>query len=225
MLTRVERRENTTSVVHLTPEASTSVVDFHDALVLAQNAGADCPVWVHGTSERFASVLRDGGYDSSRTLLQMRVPLPTPAADLDTRAFTVADIDDVVRVNNRAFAWHPEQAGLTGEAIRRDIDTEWFVADGFRLHHVENELAGFCWTKQHSDPEVLGEIYVIALDPDFHGRGLGTKMTQAGLDWLAAHGHDIGMLYVESDNEPAVATYKRLGFTTHRSDTLWNRVT
>ena len=223
MLTRVEHRPNDPSVVHLTPDATTSVADFHDAFVLALNAGTDSPVWLHGTEDRFAEVLREGGYDSNRTLLQLRVSLPMPPTELTTRGFTEDDIDDVVTLNNRAFDWHPEQGGLTADEVRRDMASDWFVADGFRLHHIDDRLAGFCWTKQHAEPEVLGEIYVIALDPDFHGRGLGSKMTQAGLDWLAAAGHTTGMLYVESDNEPAVATYRRLGFSTHRTDTLWRR--
>ena len=46
----------------------------------------------------------------------------------------------------------------------------------------DGRLAGFCWTKVHDDEEPpLGEIYVIAVDPDFVGRGLGRALTVAGL--------------------------------------------
>ena len=164
----------------------------------------------------------------------MRAPLPVPAPGIETRAFTSADIDDFVAVNNRAFHWHPEQSGLTPEAVHRDMNTDWFDADGFRLHHINGQLAGFCWTKIHRNPEQLGEnpntrdlgeIYVIAVDPAFHGQGLGKAMTLAGLQWLSNAGLQTAMLYVESDNEPAVATYERIGFTTHRIDTLWHRPT
>jgi len=75
----------------------------------------------------------------------------------------------------------------------------------------------------HSDPEALGEIYVIAVDPAFHGQGLGKAMTLAGLQWLNEHGLSTGMLYVESDNEAAVATYEKIGFHIHRTDTLWTQ--
>ena len=37
-------------------------------------------------------------------------------------------------------------------------------------------------------------------------------MTAAGLTHLAARGVRRIILYVESDNEPAIATYSRLGF-------------
>ena len=48
---------------------------------------------------------------------------------------------------------------------------------------------------------------MIAVDPDFHGRGLGAQLTLAGLDHLAGEGIETGMLYVDADNTPAVTLY------------------
>ena len=53
----------------------------------------------------------------------------------------------------------------------------------------------------------------IAANPDFAGRGLGMLLTIDGLNWLALHGAATGMLYVDTFNEPALAVYRRLGFT------------
>jgi mycothiol synthase len=71
-------------------------------------------------------------------------------------------------------------------------------------------LLAFHWTKQHS-PD-LGEVYVVAVDPAAQGRGLGKVITAAGLAHLATLGVRRIILYVESDNEPAIATYSKLGF-------------
>jgi mycothiol synthase len=67
----------------------------------------------------------------------------------------------------------------------------------------------------------VGEIYVIASDPDFHGGGLGTSLTLAGLDHLAGKGIGTGMLYVDGANTAAVRMYERIGFTVHHSDRVF----
>lgn len=219
----LEQNPGGAPTVHLTFSPDEPLTAVIDALALAENAGPEASIWVHGTTTERRAHLESRGLESNRTLLQMRAPLPVGSSELSTRAFTNGDIDDFVGVNNRAFHWHPEQSGLTPEAVRKDMTADWFNADGFRLHHIDGELAAFCWTKVHNDPEHLGEIYVIAVDPKFHGQGLGKAMTLAGLYWLANTGLDTAMLYVESDNVAAVATYERIGFTTYRADTLWQQ--
>jgi mycothiol synthase len=124
-----------------------------------------------------------------------------------------------LEVNNAAFAGHPEQGGWDLATLRQREAQPWFDPAGFRLHERDGRLAGFCWTKVHSDTlPVLGEIYVIAVHPDFHGLGLGKALTVAGLDHLARRGVTTGMLYVDRDNVAAFELYQRLGFTTNRAD-------
>ncbi|MGI9621616.1 MAG: mycothiol synthase [Acidimicrobiales bacterium] len=152
-----------------------------------------------------------------RDLLQLRRELPAEPSGLTTRPFEPdRDADEWIQVNNRAFSWHPEQSGMTHGRLAAAMAEDWFDADGFRILELDGRIAGFCWTKVHAGTiPTLGEIYVIAVDPDFHGRGLGGPMTLAGLEWLADQGIGVSNLYVESDNAPALATYERLGFTTH----------
>ena len=59
---------------------------------------------------------------------------------------------------------------------------------------------------------------MIAADPDFEGRGLGRRLVLAGLDWLAAKGLTVGMLYVDAANAGAVHLYEELGFTVQHVD-------
>ena len=185
---------------------------------------ADALLWIREISEGDDAVARRHGFEPHRDLWQLRCQLPAELSDLPTRAFRIDDIDEFVSVNNRAFHWHPEQGGLTAADVRSRMAEPWFDGDGFRLHHQHDRLAGFCWTKIHADHDPpLGEIYVIAVDPDFAGRGLGRPMTLAGLEWLSSRGLTVGMLYVESDNHPANAVYRRIGFVHHHTDRAYRR--
>jgi len=56
------------------------------------------------------------------------------------------------------------------------------------------------------------QLLNVAVHPDAQGRGLGGALTLAGLHHLAGRGLAEVVLYVEADNAPAVATYRRLGF-------------
>ena len=185
---------------------------------------ARAQLWIRDVAGDDDAAARRHGFEPYRDLWQLRCPLPTEPSGLEIRAFTPADVDEFVTVNNRAFHWHPEQGGLSADDVRDRMAEPWFDADGFRLHHRDGRLAGFCWTKIHADHDPpLGEIYVIAVDPDFSGQGLGQPMTVAGLEWLAGRGLAVGMLYVESDNHPANVVYRRIGFEHHHTDRAYRR--
>ncbi len=155
-----------------------------------------------------------------RRLHEMRHHLPIGEhASVETRSFVPgADDDAWLTVNNRAFATHGEQGGWTNETLALRLAEPWFDADGFRLHERHGRLAAFCWTKIHHDHDpATGEIYVIAVDPEFHGQGLGRQLTLAVIDSIADRGVTDAMLYVDADNVAAVALYTRMGFTIHRT--------
>ncbi len=199
--------------------------------VLAEALGQVDPavpaqLWIREVADGDDAAAHRHGFEPYRDLWQLRCALPTEPSGLETRAFTSDDVSEFVTVNNRAFAWHPEQGGLSAEDVRERMSEPWFDADGFRLHHRQGRLAGFCWTKIHNDSSPpLGEIYVIAVDPDFTGQGLGRPMTLAGLEWLSGRGLLVGMLYVESDNHAANAVYRRIGFAHHHTDRAYRRRT
>ncbi len=170
----------------------------------------------------------DDGFTSIRNVLQLRRSLPLETTGtVPTRAFVPGSADEAawIDVNNRAFADHPDQSGMTPERLHADLAADWFDPEGFLLHERDGRLAAFCWTKRHpatATEPAMGEIYVIGVDPDFQGLGLGRALVVAGLDWLAGVGETVGMLYVEDTNTPARALYDRLGFTLHHVDRVYD---
>jgi mycothiol synthase len=196
--------------------------------LIRSEGGGHVHYWVYEPTEAHTRIAQAVGLEPGRDLWQMRVPLPLPdhvtdgAGGLDTRPFVPGQDEDAwLEVNNAAFDWHPEQGGWTLDDLRSREQEAWFDPGGFLVHEREGRMAGFCWTKLHPADEgrdqALGEIYVIAAHPDFHGLGLGRALTTAGLEHLAAS-VDVGMLYVDADNAPAVGLYRKLGFEVHHTD-------
>lgn len=184
------------------------------AAVVAEAGGGHFHLWVSGPTPDHDRIAAAIGLVRGRDLYQMRRPLPLgEPATVTTRPFVVGrDEEAWLEVNNRAFSWHPEQGGWELATLKEREAEPWFDPDGFLLHEHDGRLAGFCWTKVH--PDAVGEIYVIAVDPDFAGRGLGRQLVAAGLQHL----HDVrgcttGMLYVDAGNTDAVGLYVKMGFT------------
>lgn len=183
------------------------------------------------------------GLRRARTIVQLRRSLPLdPDAretipEIDTRSFEVdRDAESLLAVNNAAFAWHPEQGGWDRARLDGALAQPWVDRSGILVHEREeprtddddgnraggSALDGFCWTRVHTADEpdlraagdpALGEIWVIAVDPGHHRRGLGPALVAAGLDHLAGLGLGTAMLYTEEDNLPARRMYDRMGFT------------
>ena len=181
-------------------------------------------VWAHGEHPAALRLAQRAGLVRQRELFQLRRMLADPIAHralpagVALRAFVPGEDEAaVVAVNNRAFAWHPEQRRWDiGELVVREAQP-WFDPNGLLLAvDPAGRLLGFHWTKVH--PHGLGEIYVLAVDPDAQGTGLGGALTVAGLAYLREQGVRQAMLYVESDNTAALRTYRKLGFAHHHTD-------
>ena len=184
--------------------------------------GDGARIWAHGNLEPARATAAALGLRVVRELLQMRRPLTgLPALTIPDgvriRTYSgPADDAELLRVNNAAFAWHPEQSGWTKADIVERRAEPWFDPAGLFMAVDEHsgKLLGFHWTKVHSAD--LGEVYVVGVDPAAQGRGLGATLTLVGLHHLAERllksEQSAVMLYVEADNSAAVKTYRRLGF-------------
>jgi mycothiol synthase len=185
--------------------------------------------WSHGDHPAAARLAAGFGFDRVRELWVMRrtlagfegLPAPDGRQRFPTsqiRAFRPGDEAELLRVNAAAFAHHPEQGGMDAEELAERMVEPWFDPEGLFVAMTDDDrMLGFHWTKRHS--AALGEVYVVGIDPDAQGLGLGRTLVDLGLRHLRAAGLDDVLLYVEADNTSAVSLYDGLGFTHAAVDT------
>jgi mycothiol synthase len=189
--------------------------------------------WSHGNHEAAADLAARYGFVSVRELWKMR--MTTAAADLpdaglpdgvSIRAFVPGQDEDAwLAANRAAFSHHPEQGSLTRADLDARMAEDWFDPAGFLLAvDAAGRLLGYHWTKvhpAHGSHPAIGEIYVVGVTPEARGSGLGKALTVAGIRYLQKLGLHGVMLYVDADNAPAVALYRRLGFTRWDMDVMY----
>jgi len=200
---------------------------------VAHHGGGRLTCWILGATEADDTTFAGAGFRPTRTLLEMRAPLPVAAvarrpAGIEVRSFEPGrDEAAWLLVNNRAFAEHQDQGGWNEVTLRGRMSEPWFDPELFFLAFDREGLAGFNWMKQHvalePDPP-LGEIYVIGVDPRAQGTGLGRALALTGLHAVHGRGAVEGMLFCAADNTGAFALYRSLGFAVHRTDRAYERV-
>jgi mycothiol synthase len=205
-------------------------------------------LWAHGGLPAAARLAAAAGFGRVRALWQMRRSLrpeleaPKIPDDVIIRTFAVGQDEDAwIGLNARAFARHPEQGAWTREDLDLREREPWFDPQGFFLAEREGKLVGFHWTKIHSPAgappgdaappgrgtapgthEPIGEVYVVGVDPDERGAGLGRALTLVGLRYLRARGLPQVMLYVDESNTPAIRLYESLGFSHWGTDVMFS---
>ncbi len=195
---------------------------------LLELAPTPLQVWAVGDTAAARGLAAAAGLAPSRELLVMTRSLdgdlrvPRLPEGLTVRSFVRGQDEQAwLAVNARAFASHPEQGAVTREDLAERMAEPWFDPAGFLLAERDGRLVGSHWTKRHSD--TLGEVYVLGVDPDAGGGGLGGALLDLGL----LHLRDAGMteveLYVEGDHERAVALYRGRGFATAGRDVMYAR--
>ncbi len=224
---QLDRRDPTapTAEVLVGPARRSEVAD---ALLSAAEVAGGPPllVWARGHSP-VGPAAEQRGYREQRVMLVM-------SRDLAGAQDVAVDVPDGIRlrtfgvgtdeaawlaVNARAFAGHPEQGGWASADLAARMAQDWFDPSGFLLaEDDEGRLLGYHWTKVHSGPEPVAEVYVLGIDPDGQGRGLGRALLAAGLRHLAASKAERVILYLEEANAAALHLYLDAGFAVTRRD-------
>ncbi|MGJ3508905.1 mycothiol synthase [Enemella sp. A6] len=146
-------------------------------------------------------------------------PAPEPEG-LTIRSFVPDDEPRIIEINAAAFAHHPEQGEMDAADFAERCAQSWFRPEGLLVAERDGEVIGFHWTKRRDETE--GEVYVIGVDPSAHGGGVGKALLWAGLHHLADQGLHRVVLWVEGDQEAAVALYERSGFGVLNRDIVWS---
>ncbi len=145
------------------------------------------------------------------------------------RSYRDDDASDVVQLSLRAWApvatselatvgpelferlegkdWRIRQQKDVEEAIADDRMEVW-VAD------VDGRAVGFAAARLDVG-RGIGEIYMLAVDPDHQRRGIGSALTDVATDWIRKAGLPIAMIETGGDDghTPARRAYEKAGYT------------
>ena len=158
---------------------------------------------------------------------------------MQIRHCDASNLDDVVRLALRAWApvFQSIESALDPEVYREHYP-DWRVtqreaveavcADAGASVWVATEdaaIAGFVALKLH-DADRMGEIYMIAVDPDFQRRGIAKALTEHAMDYFRKAGMTTAMVETGGDpgHEPARRTYEAAGFQAFPSVRYFRKV-
>ena len=181
--------------------------------------------WAHGESEAARALASTFDLRVGRTLLRLNRPPVRPhqpstatSDGIVIRTFRPTDLPGLLAVNRRAFADHPDQGAMDAADFEQRSTSDWFDPAGLFVAESGGTVVGFHWTKIESE---LGEVYVLAVDPDHGGRGIGATLLAHGLNHLCEAGVRAVELYVEADNTSARRLYDGFGFAEAGRDAVY----
>jgi ribosomal protein S18 acetylase RimI-like enzyme len=146
---------------------------------------------------------------------------------MQIKPYDASHVDAVVRLSLRA--WSPVFDSLK-KALEPSV-WEQFYPDGWRVSQEKSvrdtcanadmklwvaieaaTVAGFVAVRFHEGK--LGEIYMIAVDPDYQRRGIAMAMTDFAVDRMKEAGMEIAMVETGGDpgHAPARAAYEKAQF-------------
>jgi ribosomal protein S18 acetylase RimI-like enzyme len=102
--------------------------------------------------------------------------------------------------------WREDQRRAVEEVLAAEKGRVW-VAE------VGASVVGFVAVRLHLESG-MGEIYMLAVDPDHQGGGIGTALTEFALEKLKDDGMAVAMVETGEDPGHAAArrTYEKAGF-------------
>lgn len=145
---------------------------------------------------------------------------------MQIRSYQERDLEAVVRLS--LPAWAPVFVSIEA-AMDADVFHEfypdWRASQQKAVEAVCADKEMWVWVAEEGGTVVgftavnlrsqqLGEIYMLAVDPEFQRRGIGGALTRFALDWLRSQGISVAMVETGADpgHAPARYTYEKSGF-------------
>jgi GNAT superfamily N-acetyltransferase len=103
--------------------------------------------------------------------------------------------------------WRPYQERAVREVLADPAVQVWVAEAG-------RGVVAFVAATRHAE-RLLGEITMLAVDPDEQDQGIGTALTGWATDWLRASGMRVAMVGTGGDpgHAPARRVYEKAGYT------------
>ena len=157
------------------------------------------------------------------------IPLLEAAASFPIRHLEIGEEAKLTDIQNRSFTgswgYHPN----TKEQIKYETSMSNCEREGILLACEGDSPVGYCWTRIEgvegpTADESKGRIFMIGVDPDYRGTGIGKGLLLAGLSYLKGQGLRVAQLTVDSENEVADALYRSVGFKICDSSLWYEKV-
>ena len=131
----------------------------------------------------------------------------------------------LTQLQNRSFTGSWGYNANTFEEINYRINLPNCSPEDVIMASDSDKPIGYCWTrinfqKNKAPSEGTGRIYMLGVDPDYRGRGLGRQLLLVGLSYLKSKGLRVVELTVDRENKAACTLYKSVGFKLWTSS-LW----
>ena len=136
--------------------------------------------------------------------------------------------DKLTQIQNRSFAGYWGYNPNTVETITYRLNLSNHSLEDVVLACDGDKVIGYCWTEVIYERETIsesrGRIFMLGVDPDYRGKGVGRTVLLAGLARLKSKGLWVAELTVDSENKAACALYHSLGFEVWKSSTWYEKV-
>jgi GNAT superfamily N-acetyltransferase len=143
------------------------------------------------------------------------------------RRYTPSDEESVVVLSLRA--WAPVFVSLEevlGIEIFRRLHPDWRADQDKAVRAVLADPAMQVWVAEDAGPtgfvaaklngdSLVGEVYMLAVDPETQDQGVGTALTETATDWLRTSGMRVAMIDTGGDlgHAPARRVYEKANYT------------